>query len=190
MYSLTTWEWVLIILLYGIITGAFCSNLAGKKGYSYGTWFAGGFFFGIIALIALAGSPVKGEEFSNLNECPDCKEMIKLNANICRYCGHKFTEEEKEETQKKMVETLSQIGYTVDDVKNLIDLGMTDTLINELLEIFKNDSLFSINFIKKVSDLIIENGDNRIVPPLKNLLKELKNERIIAIVKNIIEKLK
>ncbi len=68
---------------------------------------------------------------------------------------------------------------------------MTDTLINELLRIFKdNDNNDFISFIQEVSDLIIEKGDKKIIPALEDLLKELKNKRVIGIVKNIIEKLK
>ena len=89
MFGLSIWVWIFIILLNGIIFGAFCSNLADKKGYSSGSWFAGGFFFGIIALIAIAGLPVKWEEFNNLKECPDCREMINIYANVC---NSKFTD--------------------------------------------------------------------------------------------------
>ena len=188
MFGLSIWVWIFLILLNGIIFGSFCSNLAVKKGYSSGTWFAGGFFFGIIALIALAGSPVK-EVISNLKECPECKEMIKINANRCKHCGYRFTEEENENIQKNILETSKQLSLY--DIKNLIDLGMTDTLISELLEIFKKyPENYTFGFIKKVSDLIIEKGDKRIIPALENLLKDLKNKEIIGIVKNIIEKLK
>jgi len=88
-----------------------------------------------------------------------------------------------------MIETCSETEYTLNDIKNLIDLGMTDTLINELLRIFK-DNEYPYYFIQEVSDLIIEKGDKRIIPALEDLLKELKNKRVIEIVKNIIEKLK
>ena len=191
IFGLSIWFWIFIILLNGIIFGSFCSNLADKKGYSSGTWFAGGFFFGIIALIAIAGSPVKWEEFNNLKECPDCREMIKIYANVCKYCGYRFTkeqeeeEQEEEETQKKMIKT----EYTLDDIKNLINLGMTDTLINELLRIFK-DNEYPYYFIQEVGDLIIKKRNKRIIPALKDLLKELDNKKVIGIVKNIIEKLK
>jgi len=192
IFGLSIWFWIFIILLNGIIFGSFCSNLADKKGYSPGTWFAGGFFFGIIALIAIAGLPVKWEEFNNLKECPDCREMINIYANVCKYCGYRFTKEEQQEAlQKKIIKAYSETEYTLNDIKNLIDLGMTDTLINELLRIFKdNDNNDFISFIQEVSDLIIEKGDKKIIPALEDLLKELKNKRVIGIVKNIIEKLK
>jgi len=103
IFGLSIWFWIFIILLNGIIFGSFCSNLADKKGYSPGTWFAGGFFFGIIALIAIAGLPVKWEEFNNLKECPDCREMINIYANVCKYCGYRFTKEEQQEALQKVL---------------------------------------------------------------------------------------
>jgi len=50
---------IMLLLLDGIICGAFTSNLAKKKGYSEGIWFAAGFFFSIIGLIAAVGLPLE-----------------------------------------------------------------------------------------------------------------------------------
>lgn len=183
---------VYVILLNGFIFGTYCSYLAVKKGYSSISWFFAGFFFGIITLIAITDSPIRGEEVNSLlKECSNCREMNRINTNICKYCGYRFTKEEKEETQKKMIKTCSRYigGYTLGIIRNLIDLGMTDTLINELLRIFKGRE-YPIYFIQEVGDLVIEKGDKRIIPPLENLLKDLKNKKVVEIVKNIIEKLK
>ena len=42
--------------------GAFCAWLAGEKNRNGTSWFFLGFFFGWVALIALAGSPLLTEE--------------------------------------------------------------------------------------------------------------------------------
>jgi hypothetical protein len=44
------------ILGYCIVCGSFCMNLAKQKDRSLSYWFWGGFFFGIIAVIAVSGS--------------------------------------------------------------------------------------------------------------------------------------
>lgn len=46
-----------IFIIYAVICGFFCTKLAEAKNLSEGTWFLVGFFFGIIALIALVGWP-------------------------------------------------------------------------------------------------------------------------------------
>jgi uncharacterized membrane protein len=34
-------------------------------------------------------------------ECPDCAEDVKLKAKVCRFCGHKWTEEEVDKSVKQ-----------------------------------------------------------------------------------------
>jgi len=91
--------YILLYIPFGLITGLFTSNIAEKKGYSAGTWFCAGFFFHFIGLVASAGLPLKEQvididTLDILKECPDCKEMIKIKALVCKYCGYKFTQEE------------------------------------------------------------------------------------------------
>jgi len=46
-------------IFYGIICGVFCGMIASAKNRSGGGWFVAGFWFGIFALIAIAGMPTK-----------------------------------------------------------------------------------------------------------------------------------
>ena len=48
---------IFIFLIVWIASALFCASIADAKGYSYATWFIGGFLFGFIALIAAAGLP-------------------------------------------------------------------------------------------------------------------------------------
>ena len=46
-------------LIIFFVAGLFVSNVAQEKGYNGFVWFIGGFFFSVIALIAVAGLPDK-----------------------------------------------------------------------------------------------------------------------------------
>ena len=48
---------IVIGIVVGMISGFYCCFLAEEKGYSRTAWGWGGFFFGIFALIAVAGLP-------------------------------------------------------------------------------------------------------------------------------------
>ena len=51
---------IVFVLLVGWIASAFfCASVASEKGYNGTAWAFGGFLFGIIALIAVAGLPDK-----------------------------------------------------------------------------------------------------------------------------------
>jgi len=51
---------VILLLAGSIVFGSYTAFVADEKGYSGKAWFAGGFFFWLIALIAVAGLPKKG----------------------------------------------------------------------------------------------------------------------------------
>ena len=55
--TMSTIAWSFFLLAQAIACAALSSNLADKKGYSTGAWFAAGFFLGIFGLIAAAGLP-------------------------------------------------------------------------------------------------------------------------------------
>jgi hypothetical protein len=82
------------LAVQALICGIFASYLAEEKRYSAGSWFACGFFFGIFGLIAAAGLPLnryQDEPLYYQKRCPECSEMIKLSAFVCKYCGQKFS---------------------------------------------------------------------------------------------------
>ena len=87
-------------------------DLAKKKGHNTGAWFACGFFFGIFGLIAAAGLPLKQvakeaakREPEATKRCPDCAGLVKQDAHICRYCGHRFSAEEESATHVAALES-------------------------------------------------------------------------------------
>jgi hypothetical protein len=58
----TVGQFVVAVAVIGVVFGAYTGVVAQEKGYSGGAWFAGGFFFSIVALIAAAGLPMKKKD--------------------------------------------------------------------------------------------------------------------------------
>lgn len=96
--------WI-ILMLDALICGFLASCLAELKGHSSGAWLACGFFFGILGLIAAAGLPLKQTTASAglIRKCPHCAELIRAEANVCRYCARDLVRNESEITRLSTV---------------------------------------------------------------------------------------
>ncbi len=91
---------ITVLVVHGLIFGVFCQFVAYQKGRDGVTWFYIGFFFGVIALLALIGlgKPDAKEATSVLDanddmDCPKCAERIKKRAKICRFCGFDLSQD-------------------------------------------------------------------------------------------------
>lgn len=82
MMEFTAVFWLLMVL-NGLAVGAFCAWIAGKKNYSGGIWFALGFFFSWLALIAIGVVP---SQAAQRKQCPYCWEPVDINATACHHC--------------------------------------------------------------------------------------------------------
>jgi hypothetical protein len=84
-----------ILLIAWIACGIFAAALARAKGRSALGWLILGLLFGVFALIAAAGMPSlklpPGTPAArDLRRCPNCAEMVRKEANTCRFCGHQL----------------------------------------------------------------------------------------------------
>lgn len=87
-------SYLVILLISGGITGF----IADKKGYSlYGYFFVGLVLgvLGIVLIYVLPSTPEKIEEKKLQSragrKCPMCAEVVKAEAQICRYCRHELS---------------------------------------------------------------------------------------------------
>ncbi len=83
-----------------IASGILCAVVAQIKNYSGPTWFLAGFFFPVVAPVVIiffkntlteenaAPSPATHVK------CPDCKELVRKEANVCKHCGCKLVPQE------------------------------------------------------------------------------------------------
>jgi len=137
---LTFFTTFVIFFIQGSIFGIFASLLARRKGYSAAGWFFIGLFFSFIGLLVAIGLPDKSNKEADLRtkqdiyeempmvenqmtneindssnlvlikKCPDCREVIKIDARVCRYCGHKFSNEEIISELKQGLERVEKDG--------------------------------------------------------------------------------
>lgn len=90
---------IMPILLLASILGLIPAAIAHSKGGNFvGWWFFGALLFIIAlpcALFRVRDTKVlEQRSITNRDQkkCPDCAELVKVDANVCRFCGHRFSE--------------------------------------------------------------------------------------------------
>jgi hypothetical protein len=85
-----------LIILLAACLGLVTAAIAHKKGHNPFTWWLAGSLFFIIALpLAIILEPKQDvvderKLRRGMKQCPDCAELVKQDALICRFCRHEF----------------------------------------------------------------------------------------------------
>lgn len=93
--------WILFFIVW-LILCAVAGTIADKKGRMGWAYFAISFFLSPLVgiLIAVAQPPITKNiekqqiQSGEARKCPYCAELIKLEANVCRFCGRDIASSE------------------------------------------------------------------------------------------------
>lgn len=140
---------IIIYILLAILVGVFAS----KKGRSgIGFTFLSLLLSPLIGLlIALIVSPIEENIVSkgDLKKCPKCKELIRVDASICKHCGSSLKEKEKKLPSREIKTSFENDTHYI-DIYNYEDDDF-ETTKKELLNQYGSQgySLVSIDTAKR-----------------------------------------
>lgn len=88
-----------VFIISMVLSGVLCAVIAQIKNYSGPLWFVLGFFFPVVApIVIIFFKQTLTEENAPPSpkthiKCPDCKELVKKDARVCKHCGCKLVPE-------------------------------------------------------------------------------------------------
>jgi len=182
--------WV-IIIIQAIACAGLSNFIAKQKGYDPTNWGLLGLFLGIIALIAVAGLPTlkySQQENRILKNCPDCLETIITEAQVCRYCGCKFTKESiladfiSKLNDGSETEKLHAINYIYEQQ----DTSTIPDVISYIENYFRSDHDDDFHIFKKAVAMLVKTKAEGLSEEFIRLLNHTKDtEKAKAYIKAI-----
>ena len=85
-----------ITALFGL--GSLLSSLIGRAAVRKGRSFWSFYWLSVVlspiilGIVIASMRPIESQAVGNDKKCPQCAEMVKTEATVCRFCGHKFVE--------------------------------------------------------------------------------------------------
>ena len=154
----------LMFLFIWIGSAILSSIIVSSKKHSGTIWFILALLFGVLALIAAVGLPVKEEE-KDFKQCPQCLEDISPGAKVCPYCGYKFS---KTDVENDIIEMFKRWRKRESYPREkAIDLLSRDS--KESAEIYAkllNRSLIPLSLMKTPLKIIVKYEKEKAVPLL------------------------
>jgi len=130
------------LIVQAILFGALSSIVAKQKNRDPAGWFFLGLIlgvFGFIASLIVEEEPDKQSDAGAFDpeehdkKCPDCAERIKLEARVCRYCGHEFPEEDVREKVRNVSKAVKRQEVSETEGENKNNSVKRDMIVLALL---------------------------------------------------------
>jgi hypothetical protein len=175
---------ILLVIAYALVSGFLTFYVATEKNRSE-AWFWGGFFLGVLGLLAVVGVPKKSTKDKSidsilLKKCDRCFEPIRAEALMCRHCGNAFAELDvkKELIEKLKQDDMEEVSMALDSLLASDCTDVVSTLKVTLVETFlksegtkgnrvspivlqKVRKLLEIYFADSISKILLEQLERR-----------------------------
>jgi hypothetical protein len=165
------------IIVLAVLSGVLTAVIAQMKNYSGPLWFVLGFFFPVVApVVIIFFKQTLTEENAPPSpkthvKCPDCKELVRKEARVCKHCGCKLVPEganeakheqpvkvyelsdDEKKTKEECLQILQMAEYSLDK-ENKSASGVTWTIKSKSGNTF---DFGSVDELKKFAEIYKKN---------------------------------